>query len=91
MIMTAPIQIKKPDVVRDIRLLAQLMHQPITEVVAEAVRIKLAEAQRARQADITERLRKVAEIQERIAALPRIGPLLTDADFYDEDGFPICP
>ena len=89
--MIAPIQIRKPDVVRDIRLLAELMHQPITDVVAEAVRIKLAEAQRVRQADITERLRKVAEIQERIAALPRIGPLLTDADFYDADGLPICP
>ena len=91
MIMTAPIQIKNPDVVRDIRLLAELMHRPITDVVAEAVRVKLVEAQRVRQADITERLRKVAEIQERIAALPRIGPLLTDADFYDEDGLPICP
>ena len=89
--MIAPIQIRKPDVVRDIRLLAELMHQPITDVVAEAVRIKLAEAQRVRQADITERLRKVAEIQERIAALPRIGLPLTDADFYDEDGLPICP
>ena len=91
MIMTAPIQIKNPDVVRDIRLLAELTRRPITDVVAEAVRERLAEAQLARQADIKERLRKVAEIQERIAALPRIGPLLTDADFYDEDGFPICP
>ena len=91
MIMTVPIQIKNPDVVRDIRLLAELTHQPITDVVAEAVRIKLAEAQRARAADIADRLRRVAEIQERIAALPRMGPPLTDADFYDEDGFPICP
>lgn len=91
MIMIAPIQIRKPDVVRDIRLLAELMHQPITDVVAEAVRTKLGMAQRAREADIAERLRRVAEIQERIAALPRIGPLLTDADFYDENGLPICP
>ena len=88
MIMTAPIQIKNPDVVRDIRLLAELMHRPITDVVAEAVRIKLAEAQRAKEADIAERLRQIAEIHKRIAALPRIGPLLTDADLYDEDGFP---
>ena len=91
MMMITPIQIKKPDVVRDIRLLAELMHQPITDVVAEAVRAKLGMAQRAREADIAERLRRIEEIHKRIAALPKIGPLLTDADFYDEDGFPICP
>jgi hypothetical protein len=88
MIMIAPIQIRKPDVVRDIRLLAELTGQPITDVVADAVRLKLGEAQRARDADIAERLKRVAEIQERVAALPRIGPLLTDADLYDEDGIP---
>jgi len=88
MIMMSPIQIKKPDVVRDIRLLAELLHQPITEVVAEAVRAKLGEAQRAREADIAERLRQVAEIHKRVAALPVIGPLLTDEDLYDEHGLP---
>ena len=89
--MIAPIQIKKQDVVRDIRLLAELKNQPITDVVAEAVRAKLGEAQRARDVDIADRLRRIEEIHKRIAALPKIGPLLTDADFYDEDGFPICP
>lgn len=86
--MIAPIQIRNPEVVRDIRLLAELTHRPITDVVAEAVREKLAEAQRAREADIAYRLKKIAEIQERVAALPRLGPMPTDADFYDEDGFP---
>ena len=88
MIMIAPIQIRKPDVVRDIRLLAELMHQPITDVVAEAVRTKLGEAQRAREADIAERMRRIAEIHKRIAALPIIGELLTDDDLYDEYGLP---
>ena len=86
--MIAPIQIKKQDVVRDIRLLAELKHQPITDVVAEAVRAKLGEAQRVREADIQARLLRVAKIQEEIAALPIIGELLTDADLYDEYGLP---
>ncbi|MFN0100831.1 MAG: type II toxin-antitoxin system VapB family antitoxin [Bryobacteraceae bacterium] len=74
--------------VRDIRLLAELTGQPITDAVAEAVRAKLVDAQRAKEADIAERLRRVAVVQARIAALPRIGELPTDADFYDEDGIP---
>jgi hypothetical protein len=88
MIMIAPIQIRNPEVVRDIRLLAELMHQPITDVVAEAVRAKLAEAQRAREAVIAERRRRVAEVRAEIAALPIVGELLTDDDLYDEDGLP---
>ena len=86
--MIAPIQIRNPDVVRDIRLLAELMQQPITDVVAEAVRAKLAEAQRAREADNADRLKRLEELHRRVAALPKIGPLLRDADFYDEDGIP---
>jgi len=31
----------------------------------------------------------VAQIQKEIAALPIIGPLLTDADIYDEEGLPL--
>ena len=82
------IEIGNPEVVRDIRLLAEIMHQPIDDVVADAVRAKLGEAQRAREVVVAERLRRVSEIQERIAALPRIGPMLTDEDLYDEDGLP---
>lgn len=87
-IMIAPIQIRNPEVVRDIRLLAELMRQPITDVVAEAVRAKLAEAQLAKEADIERRSKEIKEIHKRVAALPRIGRLLTDADLYDADGLP---
>lgn len=86
--MMPPIQIRNQDVVRDIRRLAELKQQPITDVVAEAVRAKLDEAQRAREARTAERLRRISEIQEEIARLPMVGPLLTDADLYDEDGLP---
>lgn len=34
------------------------------------------------------RMRQVEEVQRQIAALPRIGVLLTDADLYDADGLP---
>ena len=39
----APIQIRHPDVVRDIRALADRLGLTMTEVVAEAVRRRLAE------------------------------------------------
>ena len=86
--MMPPSQIRNQDVVRDIRRLAELKQQPITDVVAEAVRAQLNEAQRAREARTLERMRGIQEIQAHIAALPIIGPLLTDADLYDEDGLP---
>ena len=55
----APIQIRNPDVIRDIRALAEQRGQLLTAVLAE------------------------------IDALPKIGELLTDDDFYDSDGLPI--
>ena len=88
MIMIDLIEIGNPEVVRDIRLLAEIMHQPIDDVVAELVREKLGKAQRSREAIVAERLRRVAEIRAEIAALPIIGEALTDADLYDEGGLP---
>jgi hypothetical protein len=76
--MMTPIQIRNDDVVRDIRLLAELTGKSITEVVADSVRARLAEAQ----------ANKRGEIQRRVAALPNVGPLLTDDDLYDEHGLP---
>jgi len=50
--MIALIEIENPDVVRDIHLLAEIMHQPIDDVVGDAVRAKLGEVQRAREAGV---------------------------------------
>ena len=86
--MIALIEIENPDVVRDIHLLAEIMHQPIDDVVGDAVRAKLGEVQRTREAIVAERLRRVAQIRAEIAALPIIGEALTDVDLYDEDGLP---
>jgi hypothetical protein len=82
----APIQIRKPEVVSDIRELAELKGQPITEAVAEAVR---AELRRARgKASLAARQAQVEAIVRHFNALPNVGPRLTDDDLYDEDGLP---
>ena len=73
-----PIRIRNPDVVRDIRVLADRLGLPMTEVVADAVRRRLQEepgkvtdAQAAAQ-------RRVADVLARIDALAVTGPVLTD-------------
>jgi hypothetical protein len=83
-----PIQIRNPDVVRDIRALADRLGLPMTEVVADAVRRRLQEelgkasdAQAAAQ-------RRVADVLARIDALAVTGPVLTDEDLYGPDGLP---
>ena len=84
--MNAPVQIRRDDVVRDIRELATLTAKPITEAVALAVR---AELRRARAQDGLEARRQaVAAIVKQFRELPVVGPDLTDADLYDEDGLP---
>jgi hypothetical protein len=83
-----PIRIRNPDVVRDIRALADRPGLPITEVVADAVRRRLqnepgkaSDAQAAAQ-------RRVADVLARIDALAVTGPILTDDDLYGPDGLP---
>lgn len=84
----APIQIRNPHVIRDIRALAEKLERPITEVVAEAVRRRLAEEEAQDQEGQAARRRRLADILTRIDAQPRLGPRLTDSDFYDCEGFP---
>jgi antitoxin VapB len=84
--MTVPVQIRKEEVVRDIRELAALQRKPITEAVADAVKAELGRARRA--SDVEARRRDVRRLVEEFNALPRVGPMLTDADLYDEDGLP---
>jgi antitoxin VapB len=84
--MNAPIQIRRDDVVQDIRELAALTDKPITEAVAGAVRAELIRARA--KGGIEARRQAVAEIVRQFREAPVVGPLLTDADFYDEDGMP---
>ncbi len=84
--MTIPVQIRKEEVVRNIRELAALQRKPITQAVADAVMAELARARRASDAEA--RRRDVRRIVEQLHKLPRVGAPITDDDLYDEDGFP---
>jgi hypothetical protein len=84
--MTKPIQIRKEDVVRDIRELANLTHRPITETVAAAVKSELDRARRRQSHE--QRERDIDRLLAEFRALPKVGPPLTDDDLYDENGFP---
>ncbi|HEX5775838.1 MAG TPA: type II toxin-antitoxin system VapB family antitoxin [Caulobacteraceae bacterium] len=83
-----PIQIRNDEVVREIRELADLTHKPITEAVSTAVKAELARVRRRSEKEKAEQRAAVREIVERFKALPKVGPMLTDEDLYDEDGLP---
>jgi hypothetical protein len=83
-----PIQIRNPDVIRAIRQLAAEKRQPITEVIGEVVNAELSRIEASREAEVQRRLAAARRIVAEFNALPVIGPLLTDDDLYDEDGFP---
>ena len=84
--MTKPIQIRNEHVVRDIREAAALTCRPITEIVGEGVQIVLERERR--RATGGQRRREIDRILAEIDALPILGPMLTDDDLYDDDGFP---
>jgi antitoxin VapB len=83
----APIQIRNPEVTRAIRALASRKGQPITNAVADLVNAELSRLEAAKEAEVQRRLALINEAVERFNALPIVGPLLTDDDLYDEDGF----
>ncbi len=84
----APIQIRHPDVVRDVRALAERLGLTMTEVIADAVRQRLAEEDAKSVATRNDRMNRAREVLSRIDALPKTGVALSDADFYDAEGFP---
>ena len=88
LVMTGPIQIRNPEVVRDIRALADRLGVPLTEAVASAVRSRLEEETARRVASDVERRRTVENVLARIDALPKHGRALTDDDLYDAHGLP---
>lgn len=86
--MNAPIQIRKPELARKIRELAELKGKSITDAVAEVVDRELDRVRQESAAELAARRARIEEIIARLAALPNVGPLLTDDDLYDEDGLP---
>lgn len=85
----APIQIRNPDVVRDIRALADKLGLPMTDVVADAVRRRLAEETDKARALQSDRKQRALDVLARIDALPKRGVAISDADLYGADGLPL--
>ncbi|TFW12768.1 ribbon-helix-helix protein, CopG family [Brevundimonas intermedia] len=86
--MNAPVQIRKPEVAERLRELARLEGKSITDLVEEMVRERDERLVARREAEIEAKLAAVEEIVAHFNSLPIVGPLLTDDDFYDEDGLP---
>ena len=81
--MASSVKFSRPDVAQAVRELAALKGVSLTAAVGDAVRSELLRAQ-----EIDRRLRDVRCLVEEFNALPRVGPMLTDDDLYDEDGLP---
>ncbi|WP_367273251.1 type II toxin-antitoxin system VapB family antitoxin [Phenylobacterium sp.] len=83
-----PIQIRRKDAVRDLRELAARRGRPITDIVAEMARRELELEQRCER--LRDRSGDVDATIARFQAAVRAhgGRMLTDDDFYDEDGMP---
>jgi hypothetical protein len=77
--MKAPIQIGRADVADDVRALAPLTENSITDTVTQAVRA---------EAVLSQRRAEAARMLDELRRMPKIGPQLTDNDLYDEDGLP---
>lgn len=86
--MNAPVQIRKTDTVERLRRLAAMEGKSITTLVDEMVRERDERLAAQRADDIAIRRRAVEDIVAHFNSLPVVGPLLTDDDFYDEDGLP---
>lgn len=86
--MNAPVQIRKPDVAERLRNMALRQGLSITDLIDQMAREREARTDEARRAEIERKIAAVDEIVREFNALPVLGPLLTDDDIYDEDGFP---
>jgi hypothetical protein len=86
--MITPVQVKRPDVAKDIRTLAALTGLSITDAIGSAVREQLAlESAKARE-KLARRKAESEKALRKIRRLPVTGPLLTDKDLYDSGGLP---
>ena len=75
------------EVVDHVRELARLRGESLSDAIDAAVSEMLARY-KARTVPLVERRARVMETLELFWALPTTGEILTDADLYDEDGFP---
>jgi hypothetical protein len=86
--MISPIQIRRDDVVKDIRMLAEITGVSITEAVASAVRTQLASERGKAEAKLSSRRKRIESALAELRRLPVVGPGLSDRDIYGPDGLP---
>ena len=86
--MPGPIQIKRQDVADDIRALADLTGVSITDAIQNAVKSQLAIERVKANKSLTRRLQQAEKALAELRRLPRVGPMLTDDDLYDDKGLP---
>lgn len=86
--MITPIQVKRPDVVEDIRALADLTGTSITDAIQNAVKAQLAIERVKANTKLSKRRAHAEKSLAELRRLPIVGPKLTDADLYDDSGLP---
>jgi hypothetical protein len=86
--MPKPIQIKRPEVTADIRMLAELMGVSITDAIANAVGNQLALERVKADARLRKRRKAAEDLLTELRQLPVKGPILSDDDLYDAEGLP---
>lgn len=86
--MNAPVQIRKPEVAERLRSVARQEGLSITDLVDQMIRERQDRANQEKEAEIQRKIAAAKAIIADFQSLPIVGPLLTDDDFYDEDGLP---
>ena len=83
------LSIKNDEVERMVRDIATTRGVSMTEALRQVLAEELARASAAREAEVEAKVRKVREIVERTARLPRLSELGDDEIIgYDEHGLP---
>ena len=86
--MSAPVQIRNPEVVAKVRELASIRHRSITDLIDELVTPALTRERKLTTQLVAERRRRAEATLARLDAMPVVGPQLEDHDLYDERGLP---
>lgn len=86
--MSAPVQIRNPEVVAKVRELASIRHSSITDLIDELVTPALDRERELTNTQMRERRKRIEETLARLQAMPVTGREPDDSDLYDEYGLP---
>lgn len=86
--MSAPVQIRNPEVAAKVRELASIRHRSITDLIDELVTPALDRERELTNTQMRERRKRIEETLARLQAMPVTGREPDDSDLYDEYGLP---